>query len=126
MWETGDEGRHRTQDERGEGAALPRPCVPHGVATDRSRASGASAPCRHGSQSAITAGSDGQQVIPWDSPEEVRAEMRHSLDTCWCPDEGCRILTTGNGIDENCPLPGLAACFDEALTYGEVVVGRPA
>ena len=65
---------------------------------------------------------DVQQVIPWGTPAEVRAEVRHLMDTYWRAGEGRLILTAGNGINEDCPLENLEAFFDEAVSYGSGLV----
>ncbi|HET6455163.1 MAG TPA: uroporphyrinogen decarboxylase family protein, partial [Armatimonadota bacterium] len=65
----------------------------------------------------IWAGLDVQQVIPWGTPEEVRAEIRFLIDTYLRP-EGRLMLTAGNGITEDCPVESLRAFCDEAYNYG--------
>lgn len=65
----------------------------------------------------VWAGLDVQQVIPWGTPEEVRAEVRYLMDTYWRP-EGKLMLTAGNGITEDCPIESLRAFCDEAYFYG--------
>lgn len=76
----------------------------------------------YGDKIAIWAGLDVQQVIPWGTPEEVRAEVRHLMDTYWRAGEGRLILTAGNGINEDCPLESLEAFFDEAVGYGSELI----
>ena len=76
---------------------------------------------RYGNQLAIWAGLDVQQVIPWGTPEQVRAEVRFLMDTYWQPGKGRLMLTAGNGINEDCPLESLQAFFDEAVRYGAKV-----
>ncbi len=76
---------------------------------------------RYGSQITIWAGLDVQQVIPWGTPEEVRREVRHLVDTYWRRGEGRLVLTAGNGINEDCTIVSLEAFFDEALEYGSKV-----
>lgn len=79
---------------------------------------------RFGDQITIWAGLDVQQVIPWGTPEQVRAEVRYLLDTYWRHGEGRLILTAGNGINEDCTLESLEAFFSEAVSYGsKLVVG---
>ena len=76
---------------------------------------------RFGDRLTIFAGLDVQQVIPWGTPGEVRAEVRRLLDTYWRAGEGRCMLTAGNGINQDCPLESLEAFFDEALKYGKSV-----
>lgn len=77
-----------------------------------------------GGQLTIFTGLDVQRVIPWGTPEDVRAEVRHLLDTFWRPGEGRCMLTAGNGINQDCPLESLDAFFDEALKYGTSIAGK--
>ncbi len=77
---------------------------------------------RFGDRLTVFAGLDVQQIIPWGTPEEVRAEVRYLLDTFWRPGEGRCILTAGNGINQDCQLASLEAFFDEALVYGSRLV----
>ena len=63
-------------------------------------------------------GLDVQHVIPWGTPQEVRQEVRDLIDACHLPGQGGMVLTAGNGINGDCPLPSLEAFLDEALTYG--------
>ena len=79
-----------------------------------------------GDKITIWAGLDVQQVIPWGTPEEVRAEVRYLLDTYWRRGEGRLILTAGNGINEDCTLESLEAFFNEAVIYGSKVVEESA
>jgi len=73
---------------------------------------------RFGDRLTIFAGLDVQQVIPWGTPGEVRAEVRRLLDTYWRAGEGRCMLTAGNGINQDYPLESLEAFLDEALEYG--------
>lgn len=70
----------------------------------------------------IMAGLDVQRIIPWGTPEEVRAEVRFLLDTFWKAGVGHCILSAGNGINQDCPLESLEAFLDEALKYGTSIV----
>lgn len=72
----------------------------------------------------IWAGLDVQQVIPWGTPEEVRREVRHLIDTYHAAPGSRLMLTAGNGINGDCTLASLEAFFDEALRYGRAVVAR--
>ena len=73
-----------------------------------------------GDRLTIFTGLDVQQVIPWGTPDEVRAEVRHLLDTFWQPGKGRCIITAGNGINGDCTLASLEALLDECLRYGGV------
>lgn len=72
---------------------------------------------RHGSDICIWARFDVQQIIPWGTADEVRAEVRYLIDTYYRP-EGRFMLTAGNGVNEDCPLESLNALLDEIVTYG--------
>lgn len=78
----------------------------------------------YGKDICIWAGLDVQQVIPWGTPEEVRQEIRHLIDTFYRPDEGRLMLTAGNGITPDCPIPSLEAFCDEAVVYGTMKVSE--
>ena len=56
-------------------------------------------------------GLDVQQVIPWGTPDDVRAEVRYLLDTCWQPGKGRCIITAGNGINGDCTSPAWQRCW---------------
>jgi uroporphyrinogen decarboxylase len=77
----------------------------------------------YGGQIAFWAGFDVQQTIPFGTPDEVRAEVRHLYDTFHRPD-GRLLFTAGNGITPDTPLASLEALFDEAFTYGAEIVNR--
>lgn len=65
----------------------------------------------------IWSGFDVQRIIPFGTPGEVRREVRFLIDTYY-QDKGLLMLTAGNGVNQDCPLPSLRALYDEALTYG--------
>lgn len=71
---------------------------------------------KYGSKLCIWAGFDVQQTIPYGTPEEVAAEVRFLKETFDRP-EGRFMLTAGNGITGDCPLPSLEALY--AACYGE-------
>lgn len=71
---------------------------------------------RYGDQICILAGFDVQQTIPYGTPDQVRAEARHLIDTFARPN-GRFMLTMGNGITPDCPLESLEALFDESTHY---------
>jgi hypothetical protein len=76
---------------------------------------------KYGDKITIFSGIEVQQVIPWGTPDEVRAEVRHLIDTFWRNGEGRCMFTAGNGINGDCTLASLEALFDEAYTYGSIV-----
>jgi uroporphyrinogen decarboxylase len=72
---------------------------------------------KFGKDICIWAGFDVQRIIPYGTPEEVRAEVRFMIDTYYRK-EGKLILTAGNGITPDCKLESLEALLDEAYNYG--------
>ena len=70
-----------------------------------------------GDRLTIWAGFDVQRTIPYGTPEDVRREVRHLIDTYSRPD-GRFMLTLGNAATGDTPLSSLEALFDEAVTYG--------
>ena len=56
-------------------------------------------------------------MIPWGTPGEVRAEVRHLLDTFWRKGEGRCMITAGNGINGDCTLASLEAFLNESFNY---------
>ncbi len=76
-----------------------------------------------GDRIAVWAGFDVQRIIPYGTPEDVRREVRHLMDTYARP-EGRFLLTAGNGITPDTPIASLEALYDEAYAYGAVVNGR--
>jgi hypothetical protein len=77
----------------------------------------------YGGQIAFWVGFDVQQIIPFGSPEEVRQEVRHLLDTFYRPD-GRLLFTMGNGVTPDTPLASLQALFEEVFAYGTEIVGN--
>ncbi len=75
---------------------------------------------RYGGKITFWAGFDVQKTIPFGSPEDVRKEVRHLMDTYYRP-EGRLIFTAGNMITGDTPLASLDALFDEAYRYGGLV-----
>jgi uroporphyrinogen decarboxylase len=73
---------------------------------------------KFGGRLAFLAGLDVQQVLPNGTPDEVRAEVRHLIDTFDRPDGGM-CLAAGNGILPGTPLENIEAFLEEALVYGE-------
>jgi uroporphyrinogen decarboxylase len=77
----------------------------------------------YGDRLTFLAGFDVQHILPEGSPEEIRAEVRHLIDTFDCP-EGGMCLAAGNGILPGTPLENVEAFLDEALRYGTEHRGR--
>ena len=77
----------------------------------------------YGGSICIWAGFDVQRIIPFGTANEVRAEVRHLMDT-WHRPEGRFLFTAGNGINGDCPVESLRALYDEAYSYGSVVVEK--
>ncbi|MBQ4353357.1 MAG: helix-turn-helix domain-containing protein [Clostridia bacterium] len=73
---------------------------------------------KFGGRITILAGLDVQQIIPNGTTEEVRAEVRHIIDTYSRPDGGL-ILTLGNAATSDCPIENLHAFLDESYEYGK-------
>jgi len=80
---------------------------------------------RHGGRICVWSGFDVQRIIPFGTPEEVRAEVRHLMDTFHRP-EGRMLFSAGNGINGDCPVASLEALYDEACRYGAEVVRKRA
>jgi len=66
--------------------------------------------CFHG-------GVDNQKVLPFGTPGEVRAEVRHCIDTLASDGTGY-ILAPCHNIQPNTPLENILAMYDEAWLYG--------
>jgi hypothetical protein len=75
---------------------------------------------RYGGSICVWSGFDVQRTIPFGTPEEVRKEVRHLMDT-WHRPEGRMLFAAGNVIRGDCPLPSLEALFEEAYDYGSQV-----
>lgn len=72
---------------------------------------------KYGDKLCIWAGFDVQRIIPYGTPDEVRAEVRRLIDTYYRCD-GRFILTSGNGLTADTPYESLHALMDETLVYG--------
>jgi len=71
-----------------------------------------------GERLTFLAGFDVQHILAEGTPEQVRAEVRHLVDT-FNRSEGGMCLAAGNGILPGTPLENVEAFLDEAFTYGE-------
>ncbi|MBP3333919.1 MAG: hypothetical protein J6M35_07740 [Clostridia bacterium] len=72
---------------------------------------------RFGDRITILAGFDVQQIIPNGTPEDVRREVRHLIDT-YSRKEGRLIMTLGNEATCDFPIENLYALLDETYNYG--------
>ena len=72
---------------------------------------------KYGGSLCIWAGFDVQRIIPYGTPQQVRAEVRRMIDTYSRPD-GRFILTAGNALTADTPYESLHALLDESLVYG--------
>lgn len=75
---------------------------------------------KYGDRICLFVGFDVQQTIPFGTPEEVRAEVRHLIDTFARP-EGRFMLTMGNGTTPDWKLESLEALYEETVKYGAEV-----
>lgn len=66
--------------------------------------------CFHG-------GVENQRILPFGSPEDVRAEVRHCIDELGGDGTGY-ILAPCHNIQGNTPVENILAMYDEAWTYG--------
>ena len=71
-----------------------------------------------GDRMTFLVGFDVQHILPEGSPDEIRTEVKHLIDTFDRPDGGL-CLAAGNGILPDTPLDNIEAFLDEILVYGE-------
>lgn len=67
---------------------------------------------------AFLVGFDVQRTLRVGTPEEVRAEVRHLIDTFDFP-EGGMLLAAGNGIVAGTPFENIEAFLEESALYGK-------
>jgi len=72
----------------------------------------------YGDRLGFWSGFDVQQILQTGTPDEVRAEVRHLIDTFDRP-EGGMVIAAGNGIVSGTPFENIDAFLDESLKYGE-------
>ena len=71
-----------------------------------------------GDRLTFLAGFDVQHILQEATPEQVRAEVRHLIDTFDRADGGL-CLAAGNGIVAGTPIENIEAFLDEVFTYGQ-------
>jgi uroporphyrinogen decarboxylase len=62
---------------------------------------------------------DNQRILPFGTPEEVRAEVRHCIDSLGSNGTGY-ILAPCHNLQVNTPVANIIAMYDEAWKYGKM------
>lgn len=62
---------------------------------------------------------ENQRILPFGTPEEVRAEVRHCIDALACNGTGY-ILASCHNLQVNTPVENIIAMYDEAWKYGKI------
>ena len=70
-----------------------------------------------GSRVGFWSGFDVQHLLREGTPDQVRAEVRHLVDTFDRPESGMAIAA-GNGIVAGTPFANIEAFLDESVRYG--------
>jgi uroporphyrinogen decarboxylase len=65
---------------------------------------------------------ENQRILPFGTPEEVRAEVRHCMDSLASDGTGY-ILASCHNMQVNTPVENIIAMYDEAHTYGRKIAG---
>jgi len=63
---------------------------------------------------------ENQRILPFGTPEEVRAEVRHCIDSLAGDGTGY-ILAPCHNLQVNTPVENILAMYDEAWKYGRIV-----
>lgn len=63
---------------------------------------------------------ENQKILPFGTPEEVRAEVRHCIDSLAADGTGY-ILAPCHNIQVNTPVENIIAMYDEAWNYGKMI-----
>ena len=71
----------------------------------------------YGARLCFHGGVENQRILPFGTPEEVRAEVRHCIDAL-ASDRTGYILASSHNIQANTPLENILALYDEAWHYG--------
>ena len=61
---------------------------------------------------------ENQQILPFGTPEEVRAEVRHCIDALASDGTGY-ILSPCHNLQSQTPIENIVAMYEEAWTYGK-------
>jgi uroporphyrinogen decarboxylase len=61
---------------------------------------------------------ENQQILPFGTPAQVRAEVRHCLDSLASDGTGY-ILAPCHSLQANTPVENIIAMYDEAWHYGK-------
>ena len=61
---------------------------------------------------------ENQKILPFGTPEDVRAEVRHCIDSL-APDKTGYILTACHALQSNTSVENIIAMYDEARKYGD-------
>jgi uroporphyrinogen decarboxylase len=77
-----------------------------------------------GDRIAFLAGFDVQHILQEETPERVRQEVRHLIDTFDRP-EGGLCMAAGNGIVRGTPFENIEAFLDESVRYGTAAHAKP-
>ena len=62
---------------------------------------------------------ENQRILPFGSPEDVRAEVRHCIDSL-ASDLTGYILAPCHNLQVNTPIENIIAMYDEAYCYGKI------
>ena len=73
----------------------------------------------YGDQLTFLAGFDVQHILQEATPDRVRAEVRHLIDT-FDQTDGGMCMAAGNGIVSGTPFENIDAFLDESLRYGTI------
>ncbi|MDP6450222.1 MAG: uroporphyrinogen decarboxylase family protein, partial [Lentisphaeria bacterium] len=60
-----------------------------------------------------------QEILPFGTPDEVRAEVRHCIDALACDGTGY-ILASCHNLQVVTPVENIVAMYDEAWEYGKM------
>lgn len=61
---------------------------------------------------------ENQGILPFGTPEDVRAEVRHCIDALACDGTGY-VLASSHNIQVVSPVENIIAMYDEAYNYGK-------
>ncbi|MDD5679252.1 MAG: uroporphyrinogen decarboxylase family protein [Kiritimatiellae bacterium] len=62
---------------------------------------------------------ENQRILPFGTPDEVRAEVRHCIDSL-ASDGTSYILAPCHNLQVNTPVENIIAMYDEAWRYGKM------